>query len=149
MWGSQGHEGAHWCLVRLWEGDISGIWQREELHRRGWDTSHTRVVCNFPAAALVLCPEISGLSPFRSRIQSTWGFPTWFHSDKPALESRGHRETCRNQQQLCWMAVTLRAPVSPSLHPALGSRSQQQSEKRAQSTKTPDRCCTAVQHALL
>lgn len=117
--------------------DFSEIQQREELYRRGWGNSYTPVVCNFPAAALVLCPEvqqgvISGPSPFRSCIQSTWGFPLWFHSDNSALESRGlscrHREMCRIQQQLCWDGCDT-CSTCQSLHPALGSRSQQQSKK--------------------
>lgn len=138
--------------------DISGIWQREELCRRGWGTSHTPVVCNLPAAALALCPEVqqgevSGISPFRCCIESTWGFPIWFHSDNPALESRRpscrHRETCRNQQQPCWNGCDTRSTCQSLPSSSPGKQEPAAEQKRAQSTKTPGRCCTAAQHGLL
>lgn len=119
--------------------------------------THTPMVCNFPAAALVLCTEvqqeISGLSPFRFCIQSAWGFPIWFHSDNPALESRGlgcrHRETCRSQQQLCWDGCDTFSTCQSFPSSSPGKQEPAAEQKRAQSTKTPGRCCTAVQHGLL
>ena len=108
----------------------------------GLGTSHITVVCSSAVAALALCPgvqqgEISGLSPFRSCIQSTWGFfALWFYTDGPALESGGlscrHRKTCRNQDSSSFgrTVVMLAAPGSLSLRHALGSRTRQQSKKQ-------------------